>query len=121
MRSKATAQASDTTARVAPPAAIQPSRRRQSSVPANSQPASSAGPQTSAASIFTLKATPSSAIAATSERPRPRSAAAASSRKNTSQESVLLERSTATAMGVTASSRAAISPAATPNGRRTSR
>ena len=63
VRSKATDQESDTTASVTPAAAIQPSRRRQSSVPASHQPASSAGPQTSAASILTLKATPSSAIA----------------------------------------------------------
>ena len=46
---------------------------------------------------------------------------AASSRKKTSQESVLLERSIATAIGVIASSRAAIRPAARPNGWRTRR
>jgi hypothetical protein len=121
VRSKATDQESDTTASVAPAATIQPSRRRRSSVPAHHQPASSAGPQTRAASIFTLKATPSSAIAMTSDRPRPRNAnPAASSRKKTSQESVLLERSIATATGISAISNAAMVAAARPNGRRIS-
>ena len=106
----------------APAAVIQASRWRPSSVPASSQPASKAGPHTNAASILVLKARPSSAIATTSDRPRPRSTIlAASSRKKISHESVLFERSTATATGIRASIRAAQMPAATPNGRRTSR
>ena len=87
-------------------------------MPASSQPASRAGPHTSAASILVLKASPSRAIATTSDRPRPRSAIlAASSRKKISQESVLFERSTATAMGMIASSRAATMAAGAPTGR----
>ncbi len=122
VRSKTTAQERLTITRVAPAAAIQPRRRRQSSVPESHQPASRAGPQISAASIFTLKATPSSAIAITSDRPRPRNAAlAASSRNRTSQESVLLLRSMATEIGVIASRKAAINAAVGPNGRCTSR
>jgi hypothetical protein len=90
-------------------------RRRQSSSLASHQPTSSAGPQINAASIFTLKATPSSAMATTSDRPRPRNVAdAAISRKNTNQESVLFERSTATATGDSASRSAASSPAVAP-------
>jgi hypothetical protein len=65
---------------------------------------------------------PSSAIAATRDRPRPRNAtSAASNRKKTSQESVLLDRSMATPIGMIASIRAAISAALRPKGWRTNR
>ena len=118
MRSNTAAQESDTTASVTAAAVIQPSRWRQSSDPASSQPASSAGPHTNAASILVLKASPSRAIATTSDRPRPRSAIlVASSRKRISHELVLFERSIATAMGMIASSRAAMMAAGAPNGR----
>jgi hypothetical protein len=118
VRSNATAQESDTTASVMAAAVIQPSLWRQSSDPASSHPASSAGPHTNAASILALKASPSRAIATTSDRPRPRSATlAASSRKRISHGSVLFDRSIATAIGMIASSRAAMMAAGAPTGR----
>ena len=80
---------------------------------------------TSAAAILTLKPTPTSAIASTSSLKLPLSAArikaqAASSSTRVRQLSVLLERSMATLIGVSARKAAARSAAPVPKRRATS-